>query len=87
MKDKLDQAHNEVGAKVDTGHDNVKKIVDMHKTNEDLTAQLMTKNDVTTGLHDKLKEHQDEIESHKKNVDDLQKDADDHTNAYEALLD
>jgi Mg2+ and Co2+ transporter CorA len=87
MKDKLDQAHNEVGAKVDTGHDNVKKIVDMHKTNEDLTAQLMAKNDVTTGLHDKLKEHQDEIESHKKNVDDLQKDADDHTNAYEALLD
>jgi hypothetical protein len=47
----------------------------------------MAKNDVTTGLHDKLKEHQDEIESHKKNVDDLQKDADDHTNAYEALLD
>jgi len=44
-KDKLDQAHNEVGAKVDTGHDNVKKIVDMHKTNEDLTAQLMAKND------------------------------------------
>ena len=86
-KDKLDQAHNEVGAKDDTGHDNVKKIVEMHKTNEDLTAQLMAKNDQSASLNDKIKEHQDEIESHKKKVEDLQKDADDHSTAYDVLLD
>ena len=29
--------------KVDTGHNNVKKNLDIHKTNEELSEQLMTK--------------------------------------------
>ena len=59
----------------------------MHKTNEELTAQLMAKTDHTTSLNDKIKDHQDEIETHKKKLDTMQKDADDQSTAYDVLLD
>ena len=36
-KQKLDQSHLDLNQKVDSGHDNVKKIVDIHKTNEEIS--------------------------------------------------
>lgn len=32
-----------MGQKTEAGHDNVKKIVDIHKTNEELSQQLLNK--------------------------------------------
>ena len=42
-KEKLDETHQDLSSKVDSGHDNVKKIVDIHKTNEDQSSQLLSK--------------------------------------------
>ena len=44
-KQKLESVHGDVAAKVDSEHDNVKKMVDMHKTNEELSQQLINKVD------------------------------------------
>lgn len=44
-KEKLDESHQDLNQKVDTSHDNVKKIVDIQKTNDELSSQLLAKNE------------------------------------------
>jgi hypothetical protein len=51
-----------MSSKVDSGHDNVKKIVDIHKTNEELSQQLLDKVEQNKGLEKKLKESEDMID-------------------------
>lgn len=59
--------------KVESGHDNIKQIVDIHKTNEDLSAQLLSKVEQNKNLEARIKELETSVEDQKV--------------AYEVLLD
>lgn len=60
--------------KVDSGHDNVKKIVDIHKTNEDLSQQLLDKVEQNKVLEKKAKESDDQVNDFKKKREELEND-------------
>jgi predicted nucleic acid-binding Zn-ribbon protein len=76
-----------MSTKVDSGHDNVKKIVDMHKTNEDLLKQLSDKDEGTKDLEKKVKDSQAKIDEYVKKRDELETDFANQKQAYEVLLD
>jgi hypothetical protein len=70
----LDEAHNDMSSKVESGHENVKKIVDIHKTNEDLTQQLLEKSDQNKAVEKSLKESQDKIDDLMKEKKEIEND-------------
>ena len=86
-KKKLDEAHNDMSSKVESGHENFKKIVDIHKTNEDLTQQLLDKSDQNKALEKSLKESQEKADDLLKKKQELENDFANQKQAYEVLLD
>jgi len=70
---------NKLTEKVDSGHENVKKFVDVHKTNEELTEMLNAKNEQCKKLEETIKNLQDKVEEHETTIDSQK-------TAYEVLL-
>ena len=60
--------------KVESGHDNVKKFVDMHKTNEDLTEQLSNKVNKCKEMELKITEIEQKSQELQKEKDEIQQE-------------
>jgi len=58
LQKKLDEMHSDIKATVESGHDNVKKNLDIHKLNEDMQEQLAIKVEQTKDLITKLETHE-----------------------------
>ena len=79
-----------MGQKTEAGHDNVKKIVDIHKTNEELSQQLLNKVEQNKKIEERVAElelSEKEAKKVKKDNEALEAELQNQKVAYEVLLD
>lgn len=58
FKQKVDEMYKDISGKVDSEHDNLKKIMEIHKTNEELSQKLISKSNQANQLTIQLQDSQ-----------------------------